>query len=884
MEKTRLLLLTIVQDMGGELRHHLDRRLARALLSQFCSREIDPNDFRHILDISEEEGLIEVDKNSKNVKITREGLTVLTLSMEDNQARIIRSIIKSYLEKTDTEKELLVNEILDAISKETQYFERRVQDFSEFDAEYGTNGFLGQIRFKKNIDWLSFSSIGYVQEKDFRSKLKYVDRLSEIFLTANCIIKPREKSIEVILFEPSDWEGKIATAGFQLTQKRLNIAPFDLDDDLMEFLIREFLKKHLFSKKLMRVGITEKFVDFSRSHKLNTRIGTVRCFEGFNMGVEIKKNFCMVWIDPSKLQMYTLMDCIKFLKLTYSEKDIDERLREAKIHVLPKRSEAYIKNIIHNQDMKTFGNFDYVQYWKTKYNMEIERNQAIVNVSFGQTFSRNYPSDTIYLDKKEIEKRVGYWKEKEALALEPSKRVEKVRAILSDYFTEDRVEIAELFELSITKKMPSWRELNTYGFSLRTIRVLPPSLVFSKDLRNTSYDPRAIFKFGPYAAKRDIFVWKIFVPIEYSESQVQSFIELVGSAYNQHQFGRVLYEPDKLIQRIPRELYGTKPKKDVLRNIIRNIPKPDKDKLNVAIILMPNEFSPLYNMAKVAINEELNIPDQLIRENTFWQIAEKGNYSLAKTLALQLFIKSLKDKEEVPWILARPSDGKGKTVYIGFGFSREPTTKKEANSFFAVCDSVGKAVIQKTIGIPFKGRYIDSAWLTDFFDSVRNELEKLSISRFERLVVYRTGTMYANERKALDEWLSSQKTDSYWGNVLFDFISVKPTLKRIFKFGETTSNPETGICLILNQNEALLNTSSIHERKLSQGTVIPVHIVKETKTATEIHDIVKEYHDRTYLNWMAPITGCKWPLELHIANNLAEIARYTTREFSYIYV
>jgi len=634
----------------------------------------------------------------------------------------------------------------------------------------------------------------------------------------------------------------------------------------------------------MRVGITEKFVNFSNPHKLNTRIGTVRCFDGFNMRVEIKKNLCMVWIDPSKLQMYTLMDCIQFLRLTYSEKDINEHLREAKIHVLPKRSEAYIKNILYNQDMKTFGNFDYVQYWKSKYNMDIEKNQAIASVSFGQAFSRNYPSDTIYLDKKEIEKRVGYWKEKEGLALEPSKREEKIRAILSNYFTEDKMEIAGLFELSIIKKMPSWKELSSSGFSLRTIRVLPPSLVFSKDLRNTSYDPRAIFKFGPYAAKRDIFIWKIFVPIEYSESQVQSFIELIGSAYNQHQFGRLFSDPDEVIQRIPRELYGPKPRKDVLKNIIRDIPKPDKAKSNMAILLMPNEFSPLYNLAKVAINEELNIPDQLIRENTFWQIADKGNYSLAKTLALQLFIKSLRNKEEVPWILSRPSDGKGKTVYIGFGFSREPTTGKEANSFFAVCDSVGKAVIQKTIGIPFKGRYIDAAWLTDFFDAVRCELEKLSIPRFERLVVYRTGTMYADERKALDEWLSSQKTDSFWEDVLLDFISVKPTLKRIFKFGEIPSNPDAGICLILNQNEALLSTSSIHERKLSQGTVIPVHIVKETKTTTEIHDIVKEYHDRTYLNWMAPITGCKWPLELHIANNLAEIARYTVREFSYIYV
>jgi hypothetical protein len=873
-----------MQSFGGELRHHLDRRLARALLSQFSGREIDPDEFRHILDSLEEDGFLEVDKKTKDIKITREGLTALSVGREDSQARIIRSIIVCYQQKIDDEKEAFVNEILDAVSKETQYFERRIQDFTEFGDDYGTNGFLGKIRFKRNIDWLTLSSIAYVREKDFRSKLRYVDKIRKVFENVHCIVKPREESVEVILLESSDWKGEIQTTGFQLTQERLAISPSELDHDLMEFLVTELLKEHLFSKKLVRVGTTEKFVDFSKSFKLNTRIGAVRCVEGFNMNVEIRKDLCMVWIDSSRIQLYTLMDCINFFRLTYGEKEITERLRGAKIHVLPRRSEAYITDVAYNQDMKGFEDFDYVEYWKSTYNMDVERIQAIATVSFGQALSLKYPSDTIYLDKQEIEKRVGYWKEKEALSLEPQKRVEKTRNILSDYFADTKIDFPDIFELTIVDKMTSWKELNSYGFSAKMVRVLPPSLIFSKDLRNSSYDPRAIFKFGPYAAKRDVFIWKIFVPVEYSEERVQSFIDLLGSAYNQHQFGRLLSDPDKVIQRIPSELYSSKPRKEVMLRIIRDLPKPEKSRLSVAILLVPNEFSRLYNLAKVAINEELNIPDQIVREHTFSQIADKGNYSFAKTLALQLFIKSLRNSEEVPWILSRPSDGKGKTVYVGFGFSREPATGKEANSFFAVCDSVGKMVIQKTIGIPFKGRYIDIAWLTDFFDAVRSELEKLSIPKFERLVVYRTGTMYDSEREALHEWLSSNKSDGYWEDVSLDFISVKPTLKRIFKFGETTSNPETGICLILNQNEALLSTSSIHERKLSQGTVIPVHIVKENETGTDILDIVKEYCDRTYLNWMAPITGCKWPLELHIANNLAEIARYTTREFAYIFV
>ena len=292
-----------------------------------------------------------------------------------------------------------MNEILDAVSKETQYFERRIQDFTEFGDEYGTNGFLGKTRFKKSVDWLTFSSIAYIREKDFRSKLRYVDNIRKTFKNIHCLVKPREESVEVVLLEPFDWKGEVQTTGFQLTQERLAISPSELDRDLIEFLVTELLKEHLVSKKLVRVGNTEKFVDFSKSFRLNTRIGAVRCVEGFNMKVEVKKDLCMVWIDPSRIQLYTLMDCINFLRLTYGEKEIAERLKGAKIHVLPRRSEAYITDVAYNQDMRNFGGFDYVNYWKSTYNMDVERNQAIATVSFGQTLSLKYPSDTIYLDK-----------------------------------------------------------------------------------------------------------------------------------------------------------------------------------------------------------------------------------------------------------------------------------------------------------------------------------------------------------------------------------------------------------------------------------------------------------------------------------------------------
>ena len=862
MEKVQILLLNIIQSFGGAMNHHMERRLARALLSQFGGCEIDPDEFHQILDTLEENDFVEINRNDKSVRLTSEGTTALEVGTTDTQARIAGSMIKAYQDKNEADKERFVNEMLDAVCKETQYFEKRIQELTKFDTAYVTNGFLARIKFRNKIDWLTFSSIAYVKEKDFIGKLRLTDQISRAFENVNCLIKSREQSIDVILFEPSDWEERIRGTGFQLSKKSMGIDPLQLDKTLVEFLVLECLKEHFCSKGLIRIGNSEKFVDLSCSNNLRTLIGTVKCFEGFNLKLEVRNDVCIVWIDPSSIQIYTLLDCVRFLQLTYNEKEITERLLGAKVHVLPKRTEAFITDISYHQNMDNCRNFDYVRFWKSKYNISIERSQALISVSFGQTLAPlPYPSDTIYLDKNEIEKRIGYWKEKEGLSLAPDKRFAKTRKIIDSYISNDKIEVGDIIEISIIQKMPSWIDLTAHRFLIKTLRILPPNLVFSKDMRNTSFDPRAIFKFGPYAAKRDVSLWKVFVPMDYSDKKVQSFVDLVSSAYSQHQFGRLLSDPTKIIQRLPISLYEANPNPGILRNIIKDLPKPEGNKSQAVILVIPDAQSPLHDEAKVIINEELNMPDQLIKEKTFERIAN-GDYSLAKTMALQVFIKCLKNNEEVPWILSRPSDAKGTTVYVGFGFSREPTTGKEANSFFAVCDSVGKSIIQKTVGIPFNGRYIDASWTRDFFGSLKYELEKLSISKFQRLVVYRAGTMYKEERDTLTTWLGSQKGDQYWGGISVDFISVKPTIERILKTGDVTSNPETGICVIVNENEALMSTSSIHERRLTQGTVIPMHITKENETETRIEDIAKEYLDRTYLNWMAPITGSKWALQI----------------------
>ena len=76
----------------------------------------------------------------------------------------------------------------------------------------------------------------------------------------------------------------------------------------------------------------------------------------------------------------------------------------------------------------------------------------------------------------------------------------------------------------------------------------------------------------------------------------------------------------------------------------------------------------------------------------------------------------------------------------------------------------------------------------------------------------------------------------------------------------------------MNNREAFLSTSNYDERDLKQGTVIPVRLKLEIGD-DNIIDILKEYHDLTYLNWLAPETTAKHPLVVRIAERFAELTR-----------
>ena len=95
---------------------------------------------------------------------------------------------------------------------------------------------------------------------------------------------------------------------------------------------------------------------------------------------------------------------------------------------------------------------------------------------------------------------------------------------------------------------------------------------------------------------------------------------------------------------------------------------------------------------------------------------------------------------------------------------------------------------------------------------------------------------------------------------------------RFCSFEEEYKNIPTGYGIIVNDREAFSFTSNYDERTLKQGTVIPVRLKLDIGN-DDIIDILKEYHDLTYLNWLAPETTAKHPLVVRIAERFAELTR-----------
>ncbi len=233
---------------------------------------------------------------------------------------------------------------------------------------------------------------------------------------------------------------------------------------------------------------------------------------------------------------------------------------------------------------------------------------------------------------------------------------------------------------------------------------------------------------------------------------------------------------------------------------------------------------------------------------------------------MKLVIKNLKEGEAI-WILANSAGlSKEKTLFIGIGFSRYPRVGKISKCAAVLHDSHGDRVSWRVFSTP-QERTITKQWFNTLLLRIRDIVEKEKPSK---LVFYRTGTMYSTE---LDAVGTSLKECDWLDSIKPSFISILDgNNRRIYMDDNAYKNVPPGYALIINEKEGILSTSNYDAQDLKQGTVVPIHLKIEVGDENII-DVLKEYHDQTYLNWRAPETTAKHPLVIKIAERFAELSR-----------
>lgn len=874
-------LLYIASLVNGKLKG-VWKYAARILLSSIVRKELmNELGLEVLVKKGIEEGFLIVEDN--DLILTSNGKTHLNyvlpkLKFADEikyQVFRIRDLVE------DDKRKEYIKSLEDELIDTLEYSQKRRE--TAISEHILVNGYVGEA---KGVVWVfSISNKEYVTKPDFSAKgaiiQKFVNKFTE--KGHNCIYKLGYDRATFFLNKAPDEEMMdfINENNFSIVSEIKETVISDLEKDDFEYLLSKVLSDYFVSRKLVKIGRQLKFIDFSERHVKKVIIGQLSIpltiFHGFNIKInKITNTKFILWIDPTYAQFLTMNKWIEAAGIDSSE----EILNKVKVVcVLPRKRQGKLFRI----DLEAQVPDEIMKYWKNKYNFELTTKTGMAQILFEQGQEFSYPLETLCFDKKWIEHNIGFMI-KEAPTLSPQERYEKIEKLFTAYCTPF-VE-TPFCKIKFRNEMASLDEIKEIFKS--SCKLLPPILVFSqRDIKQQSRDTRAIFKYGGYAGNKGIFISKIICPSSISENDCEEFLVALKRTYDSI-FGKLEYASEGIRVPYSETLLNEKPLK-IEEKITRKLEPIAIPKHNsytpIIIVVDPNYHHIIYYITKRFINNSWRAPDQHIKIRNFERIM-KRDLPLLRGFALHLYVKSLKPQEP-PWILRYPSNGVAKSVYCGIGFSMQikDSEVRKGIGILAICDAQGKFVYQKHLSLSKVTNYLSEEMLQKLFSFVHDRTPEIA---FRRLVIYKKGHLKQNESDTLQNFVKQIKETEYWKNKQIDVITVEEDIYRLFKIREhTILNVDPGLVVMLNDQEALICVSGHPDIGLRQGTVKLMHIkIELLESGKTIKEIVREYYDRTFLNWTAPVTLSKYPPELNISQNIAEITKEVdiTKDFTYLVV
>jgi hypothetical protein len=606
-----------------------------------------------------------------------------------------------------------------------------------------------------------------------------------------------------------------------------------------------------------------KYRDFERTQ---TNIGCLRECESFQLDfMELQEDQFFVWIEsytsPTKRALDFLRENVGDIT---DKQDILSCLEDLKLRSIPSGSEVELKDVMPSKDMTiervSTTDSTFVRYWERTHGIELtEQLQPILVVKgFNQDF--HYPAEMIYIDRNSLEKRLGRSRRRPKPE-SPKERYEKIQDLFFS-IKDLQSDLNQYLAVVSRRYAPTVQELCELGAFRNAIRIRQPMLEFQGG--SASIDPLDVFSpdYVPVCGRKNITLTHLVLPSDTADADIEAFVQELQRAFRAYGFGKIK-KPERA--RVIR--YGDSADIRQLESKIRDLDKLESD-INIAIAVVPDDDDTYYYSLKRLLPISTGTPLQCVRLSTFREILS-GSFRGFQYLCMEILIKVLREGESIWNLSATAGLSNEKTLFVGIGFSRYPRERK-VSKCAAVLHSAHGDRVSWEVFATLQERTISKQWFDNLLRRIRGIVEKEKPSR---LLFYRTGKMFPQESEAV----KSSLTNCHWlSSIKVSFVSIMDG--RNYRFylydrkRDRYRNLPAGYAIVVDDQEAFLSSSNYDERELRHGTVIPVRLKLEIGDET-ITDLLKEYHDLTYLNWQAPTTTAKHPFVVTVADRFAELTR-----------
>ncbi len=832
----------------------------RVLVSLFVEEIISDDEYTQFLDSLIDEKHLQKPGNTWSVCRTGEALVDALSSRVLGQTNLnrLKDILQNYI---SSKRDYLQN-----VNRQlATLHDRREQKVKEAQT-YSLRAVGILVSLDYNQDYLivnGFSLLTFIrrQEDALESEVNFAAKKITQRTGLPIVITKKDNGFEFISFTDIN---SIDLFG----QKLERDASFRIDrhevDNWNEAVVLQHLEQCLHPVGYIRSGRV--FTNYKKTNYVKTNVGVMRENPSLKVDVSVMKNDCVfLWLDSYVSPRMRVLDFLEDNIEEVNDEKALSLLSTLKLRVLPAGFEVDLIDIQVDKDLSKElvpdNNLTFGEYWeKVRYSPLEKSLQPLLTVK-SNVGELNYPAEMVYIDRFSLERHFGGSVERKIKASIPKERFSTTKDLFFSMKNVNPPYQKRFVKINFERYTPSVSNLIEFGAVETAIRIRPPMLEFESGA--VSSDPLDIFSDGynPICGRKKLTISYIIAPNNLGEADFNKFIQHINRAFKSYNFGEISRS-----QNLSTILYDPNADISELEDKIREL--GSKQSENIALGIIPNRRSKHYFAIKRLFPMRTKTPIQLVRLETYQDIINK-RFRGFQMLCLKILVKSLKEGETI-WRLSNSAGlSQESSLYIGIGFSRFPREKKVSKCAAVIHDSRGSKISWKIFATP-QERMITTQWFKALLRNIRDVIEQEKPSR---LVFYRTGTLYPRERQIIQDvienfpWLSSIK---------ISFVSILDGSNHRFytyhKGRNKYGNIPSGYALIKDEKEAFLSTSNYDDRELKHGTVVPVRLKLEFGS-DKITDIVKEYHDQTYVYWLAPLTTTKTPLVITVADKFAELTR-----------